>query len=201
MGLAFYNTRSRRRETFEPLVAGIPSSTHAAGTDGLSNSYAVIFGSLATHIEDPVERLRDICASSHTEKRRKNLIWGDALSKLADLPPPFVLDMIARAYDELGIARHLPPFCNLVVSNVPGPPAPIYFAGARVQDVYPLGPIFDGIGLNITVISVSGTLDIGIVGCRGLLPDLWRLAGDISEALNDLLQKVPARREADAVAP
>jgi len=183
-----------------PLVAAIPVSTHAAGGDDVSNSYAVIFGSLATHIEDPVERLQAIRSSSRTEKRRNSPFWGSALTKIADIPPPFVLDLIARAYGDLGVAHHLPPMCNLVVSNVPGPPVSTYFAGARVQDLYPLGPIFDGIGLNITVISVSGELDIGLVGCRGLLPDLWRLAGDISEALNELAVRMPAREPVDAAA-
>jgi diacylglycerol O-acyltransferase len=53
--------------------------------------------------------------------------------------------------------------------------------------MYPLGPIFHGSGLNITVMSLSGKLDVGIVSCPELLPDLWDLADDFSDALDELL--------------
>ena len=54
------------------------------------------------------------------------------------------------------------PVHNLVVSNVPGPQVPLYFLGSQVKAMYPLGPIFHGSGLNITVMSLNGKLDVGI---------------------------------------
>ena len=76
---------------------------------------------------------------------------------------------------------------NLVVSNVPGPQVPLYFLGSEVKAMYPLGPIFHGSGLNITVMSLNGKLDVGIVSCPELLPDLWDLADDFEVALDELL--------------
>ena len=74
---------------------------------------------------------------------------------------------------------------NLVISNVPGPQIPLYFLGSEVKAMYPLGPIFHGSGLNITVMSLNGKLDVGIVSCPELLPDLWDLADDFEMALDE----------------
>jgi hypothetical protein len=79
------------------------------------------------------------------------------------------------------------PVHNLVISNVPGPQVPLYYLGSEVKAMYPLGPIFHGSGLNITVMSLTGKLDVGIVSCSELLPDLWDMADDFEVALNELL--------------
>ena len=76
---------------------------------------------------------------------------------------------------------------NLVVSNVPGPQVPLYYLGSEVKAMYPLGPIFHGSGLNITVMSLTGKLDVGLVSCPELLPDLWDMADDFAVALDELL--------------
>ncbi len=76
---------------------------------------------------------------------------------------------------------------NLVVSNVPGPQIPLYFLGAEVKAMYPLGPIFHGSGLNITVMSLNGKLDVGLISCPELLPDLWDMADDFAVGMKELL--------------
>jgi len=79
------------------------------------------------------------------------------------------------------------PVHNLVISNVPGPQVPWYFLGCQVKAMYPLGPIFYGTGLNITVMSLTGKLDVGINSCWELVPDVWDLADDFEVALQELL--------------
>jgi hypothetical protein len=80
-----------------------------------------------------------------------------------------------------------------VISNVPGPPMPIYFLGARITGFYPFGPVFDGAGLNITLISNDGHLDVGLIACRELVPDVWDLADDLPIALAELLTEARRR--------
>ena len=80
----------------------------------------------------------------------------------------------------------LPVIHNLVISNVPGPPMPIYFLGARIIGFYPFGPVFHGAGLNVTVLSNDGHLDVGLIACRELAPHLWELADDLAPALAEL---------------
>ena len=75
---------------------------------------------------------------------------------------------------------------NVVVSNVPGPPVPLYAAGARVDAVYPMGPLFEGVGLNLTVLSNRGDLDFGVIACREMVPDVWSLATGFEDAVATL---------------
>jgi WS/DGAT/MGAT family acyltransferase len=170
-----------------PIVAGVPISTHADEGDELTNAYRVMFTSLATQLTDPVARLKEIRRCSEIEKRRQAGLWGESLSDISDIPSPLFLGLIARAYTGLGLFDRLTPFCNLVVSNVPGPSATMYFGGARIQGVYPLGPVFDGIGLNITVISIDKALNVGLSACRSVVPDLWGIAMSMSSALAELV--------------
>ena len=65
---------------------------------------------------------------------------------------------------------------NLVISNVPGPPVPLYFMGARIDALYPLGPVFHGAGLNITVMCNNGVVHVGVIACRESMPRVWDLA-------------------------
>jgi hypothetical protein len=85
---------------------------------------------------------------------------------------------------------HRPVF-NVTISNVPGPPFPLYSAGARLVANYPMGPIFDGAGLNMTVMSYLDQLDFGLQGDPELLGDPWVLAGHLEEALAELAATVP----------
>ena len=70
---------------------------------------------------------------------------------------------------------------------------PLYFAGAHLESIFPLGPIFDGVGLNITAVSSEDTLDIGLVACPDQLPDLWNLASGLRPALEELDAARPSR--------
>jgi hypothetical protein len=75
---------------------------------------------------------------------------------------------------------------NLVISNVPGPPFPLYLAGAELVAAYPMGPIIDGAGLNITVLSYRDHVDIGFLADRDLVPDVWDLAALVQPAFDEL---------------
>jgi len=86
------------------------------------------------------------------------------------------------------------PVHNLVVSNVPGPQIPLYFLGAEVGAMYPLGPIFHGAGLNITVMSLNGSLNVGLISCPELVPDLWDMADGFPAGLDELLAATGAAR-------
>jgi WS/DGAT/MGAT family acyltransferase len=181
----------------KPLIATCPvsvrSDDHAQQSEG-SNQVSAMFTSLATDIEDPVERLRAISASTKGAKEEHNAIGATMLQDWAEFAAPTTFSLAARAYSSLKLVERHPVIHNLVISNVPGPPIPLYFAGARLVALYPLGPIFDGAALNITVISYMENVDFGFIACRETTPGLWDLAAFISEALAELV------KEADAVA-
>ena len=80
----------------------------------------------------------------------------------------------------------------------PGPQFPLYCAGARMEAIYPVSVITDGMGLNITVISYCGRLDFGIVADREQIPDVWKLIGWLRESLDEL--RLASAREQPRVA-
>ena len=75
---------------------------------------------------------------------------------------------------------------NLIVSNIVGPPVSLYFAGARLVAAYPMGPITDGIGLNITVQSYLDSLYFGLMASPKTVPNVWNLAHGLTDALHEL---------------
>jgi hypothetical protein len=77
---------------------------------------------------------------------------------------------------------------NLFVSNVPGPQLPLYVAGARLQGMYPVSAVTDMTGgINITLFSYDGALDFGIVVCREMVPDVWRIIDYLRDGLAELV--------------
>ena len=78
---------------------------------------------------------------------------------------------------------------NVVISNVPGPAAPLYLAGARMRTYWPLSIVEHGMGLNITVVSYCGMLDFGLVAASRAVADLHPLARGLEEAHAELLRR------------
>jgi diacylglycerol O-acyltransferase len=150
------------------------------------NQVSGMFSRLETHIADPAERLRAIAKANSTAKEHSSAIAATLLQDWSQFAAPAVFGIAMRAYSSSRLTESRPVH-NLVISNVPGPQVPLYFLGAEIKAMYPLGPIFHGSGLNITVMSLNGKLDIGIISCPELLPDLWDLADDFSVALSELL--------------
>jgi diacylglycerol O-acyltransferase / wax synthase len=168
------------------LVAMVPVSVHEKSDRPGRNQVSGMFSKLETQIEDPAERLKAIAQANSVAKQHSSAIGATLLQDWTQFAAPAVFGVAMRVYaaSRLSGAR---PVHNLVISNVPGPQVPLYFLGSEVKAMYPLGPIFHGSGLNITVMSLTGKLDVGIVSCPELLPDLWDMADDFQAALGELL--------------
>jgi WS/DGAT/MGAT family acyltransferase len=181
----YLERRSELPET--SLVAVCPVSVRSpdAKSEG-SNQVSAMFTSLATDISDPVERLRAISESTRGAKEEHNAIGADMLRDWAEFAAPGLFARASRMYSSMKLADRHRPIHNLVVSNVPGPPFPLYFAGAKLVMLCPLGPVMEGAGLNVTVISYIDSVDVGLIACRELMPDLWDLAEDFGEAMEEL---------------
>jgi len=169
------------------LVAMVPVSVHDKSDRPGRNQVSGMFSKLGTDIEDPAERLKAIAEANSVAKQHSSAIGATLLQDWTQFAAPAVFGVAMRIFarSNLSGAR---PVHNLVVSNVPGPQIPLYFLGAEVKAMYPLGPIFHGSGLNITVMSLSGMLDVGLISCPDLLPDLWDMADDFLVALDELVQ-------------
>jgi hypothetical protein len=141
--------------------------------------------SLCTDIADPAQRLRTISAASSAAKNRISTIGPTLLQDWMQCAPG-LLALMARLYRRSGQATRRPRY-NLTFSNVRGPEEQTYLMGSAVRARYAFGPIFHGSGLMVIVMSQGGNLDIGLVACPDLLPDLWDVADAIPAALEELL--------------
>jgi WS/DGAT/MGAT family acyltransferase len=180
------------------LVAMVPVSVHGRTRAGGTNKVSGMFSSLSSDIADPVQRLAAIAEQNQVAKEHHKTLSASLLQDWAQFAAPNTFGLAVRVYSRLRLADRHPVVHNLVISNVPGPPMPIYFLGARVIGFYPFGPVFHGAGLNITVLSNDGHLDVGLIACRELAPDLWDLAEDMPMALTEL---VKAARELTSAPP
>jgi WS/DGAT/MGAT family acyltransferase len=171
-----------------PLVAMVPVSVRSADEKAdLGNRVTSVFASLATDVEDPRERLDVIHECMVDVKEQQQAIGADTLGDWAEFAAPALAGTAARLYSRTRMADRHRPLFNVTISNVPGPSFPLYSIGARMEAIYPIGPIMDGGGLNITVMSYLDSLDFGILACPDVLPDVWQLADGLQEALEELV--------------
>ena len=154
------------------------------------NRLSAMLTSLATDIADPVERLRTISAAMSEAKSQESLIGADVLTDWTEFTFPALIGGAARLISSTRVFDHVRPAFNVTISNIPGPQFPLFLAGARVTAMYPLGPVVEGAGLNMTVMSYCGTVYFGLNGCRKTVPGIADLPGMITESLDELLAVV-----------
>ncbi len=175
-----------------PLVASVPVALErTAGDPGFGNRTSNIMVPLPVQLDDPVEALRSIHQWALGAKAVQQAMGPDLLEDLMSIVPGPMLTASAQTYSRLGLGRFHPPLFNAIVSNVPGPPIPLYLAGARVTATYPMGPLIANTALNLTVLSQSGDLDIGVIACPDLVDDVEAIAEGFIDGVAEL-------REAEA---
>ena len=157
-----------------PLSAMIPISLRTGEEDDKwTNRVSATVTTLPTDLDDAGERL----SAAHTALKTAKTVFAAGPANLApegaSLGWPAITTLISRVTTSWA-SRGLLPF-NVIISNVPGPQEPLYMAGARARHYFPVSAVADGQGLNITVQSYDGSVDIGLVSCARLVPDLARL--------------------------
>ena len=175
------------------LVAMVPVSVHDRSDRPGRNQVSGMFSSLHTEIDDAGQRLMAIAEGNTVAKEHSSAIGATLLQDWSQFAGPAVFGVAMRVYARTRLTESRPVH-NLVVSNVPGPQIPLYFLGAEVQAMYPLGPIFHGSGLNITVMSLNGRLNVGLISCPELLPDLWDMADGFVAGMAELLAVTKVKR-------
>jgi WS/DGAT/MGAT family acyltransferase len=173
----------------DALVATVPVSVAPrVGIRPGANKVSAMFVPIPSQIEDPLKRLLTIRDATKGAKKEHHALGADVLLNWAEHATPNVFSTAARAYTRLKLAERHRPIHSLVISNVPGPDFPLYLAGAELVAGFPLGPVMDGAGLNITVMSYRGVLNWGLMACAETVPRVAALASYIPEALDELLR-------------
>jgi diacylglycerol O-acyltransferase len=171
-----------------PLVAGVPVATDPPGAAPRlgGNRVSNMFTSLATDVADPRERLLAISRITGESKIVQRTLGPDMLVDWVQFAPPAPLSAAMRLYSRIGAASHHPSPFNLVVSNVRGPGEEVGISGAVLRDLFSVGPILEGIGLNVTAWSYVGRMNFSFLSCPDLVPDLAPLVAELPRALDEL---------------
>jgi hypothetical protein len=164
----------------------MPVSLRASGDTQMNTQATMAQASLATDIADPLERLRAIHVAAGTAKAISRGLRPALGLPLPSFGLPWLLTAAAALYGS-GLAERLPRLANVVVSNVPGPAAPLYLAGARLRTWWPLSIVEHGLGLNVTLIRYMDSLDFGLVAAQRLVPDAAPLAQALRESFDELV--------------
>lgn len=174
----------RRALPLAPLVAMVPVSLHGTRPEGgradtadVGNKIASLTCGLATNLADAGERLAAVrvgMREGKTALASRSRLQVLAMSALG--AAPLALGMLVGHH---GLLR--PP--NVMISNVSGSRAPLYWNGARLDALYPLSIPVDGQALNITCTSTDDTIAFGLTGCRHAVPGLGALTGHLDDEL------------------
>jgi diacylglycerol O-acyltransferase len=175
----------------DPLVALIPVSVRTEEERGeFGNRVSTMIVPIPTDEPDPRHRLVRTHDLLRSAKDHHQALPASLLTDATAFIPPALAARSARTTVSL-LGRLKRPPVNLIISNVPGPPIPLYCAGAALQALYPVSAIVDGVGLNITVLSYRDHVDFGIIADREQIDDAgaWTLWERIRGALDELASR------------
>jgi WS/DGAT/MGAT family acyltransferase len=170
-----------------PLVVSVPVSVHGkGGDDAITNQVSSMFVHLPVEVEDPVERLMAVHDSAAEAKEVQAILGPRLIGDIVDLVWPPLFAAMMRTWSSSGLADRLPPVHNLIVSNVRGTPMPLYFGGAELVGLFPFGPLMEGAGLNLTVLSHGDRMDVGLLACPDLVADVDHLLAEVLAGFDEL---------------
>jgi diacylglycerol O-acyltransferase / wax synthase len=172
----------------DPLIAAVPVSVRTEEQQGThGNRVSMMLAVLPTQLADPRDRLQAVHQAMRAAKEQHDALPANLLADVTQFAMPALAGQAARMAARLRLVERASLF-NLIISNVPGPNVPLYYAGAELLAYYPLSAIVDGQGLNITAMSYRDTLFFGVIACRELVPDVDRLTAYLEEELRVLTQ-------------
>jgi WS/DGAT/MGAT family acyltransferase len=180
------------------LTAGIPVSVRPKDDEDVGNAISFIVATLGTDLEDPLERLAAIKASTAHAKAHLQALPRQAMQQYTMLlMAPTIITLLT------GIGGRTPPMFNITISNVPGPEKPLYFRGAELLATFPASIVSHGQAMNITCHSYAGRMNFGVTACHTSVPGVQKVAVYLAEALVELeralgLERPRATRSAAA---
>jgi diacylglycerol O-acyltransferase len=170
----------------DPLVAIAPINARGSRGDAETpgNNISAMSVALPTHIADPLLRLEIIRDTTRQTKAAKSGISARLMTDLSKHVPAATMAGVARL---VAGGRFTSRFCNLFISNVPGPQHALYMNGAKMLHTYGMAPLADGMGLFIATPSYNGEMTFSIISAREILPDIEFFRECIDASFEELL--------------
>ncbi|NVI88483.1 wax ester/triacylglycerol synthase family O-acyltransferase [Actinomadura sp. BRA 177] len=165
----------------------VPVSVRSTGERGeLSNRVSALLCDLPCGEDDPLRRLQSIRDQMDGLKSSGQAAGADSFVRLAGGAPGL---LAAAARTALRLRQ---PLIHTIVTNVPGPPFPLYSMGRRMLEMDPYIPIAAGLRVSIGVVSYDGGVSFGVTGDHEAVPDLGTLCAGIRDGIDELLKEVPS---------
>jgi diacylglycerol O-acyltransferase / wax synthase len=162
------------------LKAMVPVSVRADVESGaLGNRVAAMMAPLPVWCQDAVARLDIVREELKGLKSGGQAVGAQVLTELSGFAPATVMGQASRL-----MSRQR--FFNVVVTNVPGPQQPLFLAGRRMIDPFPMVPLAKNQGLGIALLSYAGRINFGLVGDYDVMYDLDDFATDVQDSLAEL---------------
>jgi WS/DGAT/MGAT family acyltransferase len=173
-----------------PMTAMIAVSTRVADDPAheSGNSVAAVPVVLPIHIADPLERVRTVHASTSAAKEMLSAVRARTIQSLGEVAPPLLINLASRAMNAANLSAVMPTMGSMMVSNIPGPPIPLYTCGAKVKGIWAASVLMFNSALNITLMSYQDRMDFGFTVDPDVVADPWRLAEALTPALAELLK-------------
>ncbi len=154
------------------MTAMAPISVRAEEEKGaMGNQVSAMIVPLGSHIADARERIIYVHEQTQRSKEMTNAIGARQMTEASKVSPALFMALGARLYSGLGVANFMKPVINTVVTNVPGPPVPIYSCGAQLVSMQGLLCLIDGVALGHVVQSYMDEATISFTADRNVMPD------------------------------
>lgn len=170
------------------LVASVPLSTSGGIGHLLGNRVDNLYVALATDVASPLERLMTVHREALAAKDLRSALGNELMEQRADVVPPQLFTPAVRLWSRTHLANRVRPPLNVVISNVAGPREALEFGPVIMRALYSVGPILEGIGINITAWSYIDQLFVSVLGCPTTLPDPWPVVALIRDSLEKLCE-------------
>ena len=167
----------------QPLIAEVPAATDTSPDRISGNALSSMLVSLPVHVGDPLERVRLTSAATRIAKENQKLLGPTTIAHWLDYVPPIAEQATFRWLSRRRAPNQL---INVIVSSVAGPRHRGRIAGAVVDEIYSVGPVAAGVGLNMTVWSYADQLNISVLSDDQTLKDTHEATDAMIHAFADI---------------
>lgn len=162
------------------------SVRHEDGEGVPDNRVSLMLIELPVHLAEPADRLEAVCRAMAEAKASHMADVGEAVTHLADLAPPMVVQAVSRVAAQAAHHVHQR-VITTVTTNVPGPQFPLYCLGRHMEAYLPYVPIADGARVGVAILSYDGAIAFGVTGDQDSVPEVNVVAEGAVDELRDLL--------------
>ena len=174
-------------DSMERFRTVLPVNTRKAGGQSVGNHVAMLLADLPVAERDPLEQLRKVVRVTTELKKESNQAGGaELIEDVADLTTKRLVSELYRT------AMRLRTY-NLIITNVPGPPVPLYMLGAPMLAIYPMVPLMQNQNLGIALFSYAGGLHWGFNADWESFPDVHEFVDDLRVSFAEYKELAAAR--------